>query len=285
MNLRLSSGVFCLSALLLASCGSQPQKNHGPIKLGDPSTVVTETDPSKLQDLVVDVHPTLTPIAETPKPKDTAKNTATPAVDTTHKTAQTATPPPPAPAQTVPNGPGLKAEFKETTFFIGGLNAKISGNGNLMNANGAVYTLNSGNIPGNSVHVTGNVTKVSQRYQSIVMLKGKNGNLRLDDLTETTNWKQVNGSNGAYTITGMGDNELNVIDADGSDLKKAVQKACRSRHLSGKKMQEWMNLLGNAKAPNQKPCFITLRSAMWKVDGKDASGKIFSKQIRIDIPL
>jgi hypothetical protein len=234
MNLRLSSGVFCLSALLLASCGSQQQKNHGPIKLGDPSTVVTESDPSNLQDLVVDVHPNLTPVAETPKPKDTAKNAATPAVDTAHKTAQATPPPTPAPAQSVPNGPGLKAEFKETTFFIGGLNAKISGNGNLMNANGAVYTLNSGNIPGNSVHVTGNVTKVSQRYQSIVMLKGKNGNLRLDELTETTNWKQVNGSNGAYPIAGMGDNELNVIDADGSEPKTILHHTALGHVESGR---------------------------------------------------
>jgi len=51
------------------------------------------------------------------------------------------------------------------------------------------------------------------------------------------------------------------------------------------KVQEWVNSLHNVRSLDQKPLFVVLRSVMWKIDGKDAQGKIFSKQLRVDIPL
>lgn len=267
-----------LSCICIFSCNNVPTKNHGPIKLGDSSTIVTETDPEKLQDLVTDLQPV---IPSNIKP-DTAKEE--PKTDTPQKVAAAVAPPPPV--APVPSGPGLKAEFKEVTVMLPGLEAKQAGKPNLMNANGAVYTWTSGNINGNVMRTTGNVTKVSQRYQSIVILKGKNGNLPLDELSVTTPWQQVNGGNGAYPVKGLGENDLKFDDADGNDIRNAVTKAGRQRRLSKKKIDEWMTVLGkNVRAANQKPLVVTLRSVMWKIDGKDEKGKIFSKQIRIDVPM
>jgi len=257
-----------------------PPKNHGPIKLGDSTTIVTESDPRRLQDLVTD----LTPEIPTNSNKDTAQTPAAtqPAQDTSKKTA-VATPPPPPPA--LPAGPGLKAEFKETSIMIPGVNAKIAGNSNLEKANGAVYTLQETTFNGKAIKTTGNVTKVSQRYQSIVILKTKNGMLPLDNLTETTSWEQLKGGNGNYPITGLDENSLEYSDANGNAIRNAVMKACNKRHMNRKKMQEWLAALGNVKKANQKPLVIVLRSVMWKIDGKDPQGKIFSKQIRVDVPM
>ena len=271
--------LLLLGGIFIFSCKDVPTKNHGPIKLGDSSTIVTESDSQRLQDLVTD----LTPVIPSNIPPDTAKEETK--TDTVQKTSASATAAA-TPAAPVPSGPGLKAEFKEVTIMIPGLEAKQSGKSNLMNANGAVYTWTSGNINGNVVRTTGNVNKVSQRYQSVVLLKGRNGNLPLEELSVTTPWQQVNGGNGSYAIKGLGENDLKFEDADASDIRNAVTKACRQRHLSKKKTDEWMAVLGkNVRSANQKPLVVTLRSVMWKIDGKDQKGKIFSKQIRIDVPM
>jgi len=78
---------------------------------------------------------------------------------------------------------------------------------------------------------------------------------------------------------------LVAVDANGNAIRNAVMKACNKRHMNRKKMQEWLAALGNVKKANQKPLVIVLRSVMWKIDGKDPQGKIFSKQIRVDVPM
>ncbi len=267
--------LFIMSACAL-SCKNSPKGNHGPIKLGDSTTIVTETDPAKLEDLVADLQPVIPSNVAADSPK-----TAAPAADTAKKPAvATAQEPKQAPA---PAGPGLKIEFKETTITFPGLDGKQGGRSN---NNGAVFTWTSGNINGNVLRTTGNVTKVSQRYQSVVVLKGHNGELPLDELSTTTSWAGVNGGNGAYPVRGLGENDLDFEKASANEIRNAVNKACRSRRLTRKKTEEWLDVLGkNVKAANQKPLYVKLRSVMWKIDGKDEKGKLFSKQIRIDIPM
>ncbi len=282
MNFRNKYCFIWVACFGVLSCNNMPSKTHGPIKLGDSSTIVTETDPHKLQDLVTDLKPEIpssTQVVDTPKPT-VAATTA----DTAKKQVAAASAPVPGPA-TLPAGAGLKAEFKEVAVLIPNLNAKLSGKADLTKANGAVYTWISGNLQGNVLRTTGNVTKVAQRYQSIIVLKTKNGSLPLEELTETTDWALVKGGSGSYPIMGLTENEMHFADADASDIKSAVMKSCRIRRYSSKKTQEWLAALNGAKVGNQKPLVVTLRSLMYKIDGKDPSGKIFSKQIRIDIPL
>ena len=280
MNMYNKYFLLLFGCICIISCNNAPTKNHGPIKLGDSSTIVTESDPQKLQDLVTD----LAPVIPSNIPADTAK--PLPVADTTTKKSTATATPPPAPPAPLPAGPGLKAEFKEVTILLPGLDAKQAGKPNLQNANGAVYTWTSGKIDGNVMHTTGNVTKVSQRYQAIIILKGKSGTLPLDELSNTTSWQQVTGSNGSYPVKGLGEGQLTVDEATNSEIRNAITKAARQRKLSHKKTEEWLELVGkNVRSVHQKPLVITLRSAMWKIDGKDEKGKIFSKQIRIDVPM
>ncbi len=277
MNIRNKYCLLWIGCIWLLSCKDASRKNHGPIQLGDPATIVTEKDPQKLQDMVTDLNPVIPSTVHVDTPKPVAKVP----VDSQKKTVA----PAPVAATPVPQGAGLKAEFKETTLFIAGINAKQAGKANLQNQNGAVYTWVSGNIPGNVLHTTGNVTKAAQRYQTIVVLKSKSGDLPLEDLSETTPWQLLKGGAGKYPLTGLTTNELAVPDADASDIKNAIAKSCRKRRYSHKKMQEWLAVAANARKANQRPLEVNLRSVMWKIDGKDASGRMFSKQVRIDYPL
>lgn len=280
--MRIRNYYFLLAtACCLFSCSNDKKKNHGPIVLGDSSTIVTETDPRKLEDLVTDLQPVITPSAD----RDTAKTESTKPTDT-NTVKPVATEPAPQPAQTnLPASAGLKAEFKEVSILIPSLMAKISGSSNLTNANGAVYTWQSGKINGNTLRTTGGVSKVSQRYQSIIILENKNGNLPLDNLTTTTSWEAVKGNNGNYPITNLSANDLEYPGANNTALRNAVLRAGQRRHLSRKRIQELINSISHTRSANQAPLEVTLRSVMWKIDGKDVNGKIFSKQIRIDVPM
>lgn len=277
---RLVSIVLLASAtLFFTACKDMPAKKHGPITLGDSSTIVTEKDPQKLLDLVTELQPE---IPEKTEVKDTPASQKKPVVDTPKKgkTATAVTPPAP-----VVTGPGLSAEFTEVTVFIQNLNAKIAGKPNLQKANGAVYTLNSGNINGSIIKVSGNVTKVSQRYQSVIVYKNGQTSLPLESLSTTTAWAPLTGGNNLYRITGLDAASMDYSEANNNALRNALSKAAQKKHINKKKIQELLNSIKHVKASNQKPFVIVLRSVMWKIDGKDAQGKIYSKQIRVDIPL
>ena len=264
------------------SCNNITSQNQKPIVFGDSSTIVTEKDPKKLQDLVTDLNPVI-PTAEV---KDTVAAVQTPpaqkAPDTIKKNT-TAIAQKQQPEITAQGG--LTVDFNIASLMIPNVTAKQAGNHDLSRANGAVYTLVSGVINGNLLRVTANVTRVSQRYQSVVVLKNDLGTLPLESLTITTTWEPLKGSNNIYKATGLDEKSLELPDANRNSIRNAVQKAARRRRMSYRKTEEWQESVRNLHYVNQKPLFITLRSVMWKIDGKDANGKVFSKQIRIDIPL
>jgi hypothetical protein len=280
MNTRLTYVAALAAAVFLGSCESRPEKNHGAIVLGDSSSIVTENDPQRLKDLVTDLQPAATEEDKEsdnkPTPADTAKVQAKPA----------AAAPAQQPAQqALPNVPGLKAEFKDVTVLIPGLSVKQAGRANLEKANGTVYTLQGGEINGNTLKTSGNVTKVSQRYQTVVLMKNDFGTLTLDDLSVTTGWQELPGSNGTYKIAGLDARSLRGPDADAGDIRDALNRAARRRRWSRRKTQELLNELRHVRGINQRPLSLVLRSVMWKIDGKDAQGRQFSKQVRVDIPL
>ena len=280
MNIRITHIALFLGMAFLFSCKNAPSNSHGPIVLGDTSTIVTENDPQRLKDLVADLQPVI-PEPENPD-SAAAKANAIATVDTAKKTKQPAAV---APAQTLPDVAGLKAEFKEVTILIPGLNAKQAGRPNLQNANGAVYTFVNGNVNGNTIRVTGNITKVLQRYQTIAVLKNDLGTLPIDALSTTTEWEALKGSNNQYKITDLDQKSLDYPNVGVNAIRSAVMKSARRHRFSRKKVAEWENSIRRVRAVNQKPLYIMLRSVMWKVDGKDANGKIFSKQIRVDMPI
>ncbi len=281
MNKR-SLYIALLTGSLLFSCKNMPPQNHGPIVLGDSSTIVTENDPQKLKDLVTDLQP----VIPVPENKDSAESNP-PAADTSKKTTTATTPVAKQvqPAQPLPNVAGLRADFKDVSILIPGVNAKLAGKPNLEKANGAVYSLSSGEINGNTLRVTGNVIKVSQRYQSVVVLKNELGTLPIESLSVTTDWETIKGNNNQYKITDLDAKSLEYPQVNGNAIRSAVGKSAKRHHFSRRKVQEWESSVHHLRAVNQKPLYIMLRSVMWKIDGKDANGKMFSKQIRIDIPM
>lgn len=271
--------IFVAAALALASCGGDGQGPKGPIVLGDSSTIVTETDQGQLKDLVTDLQPVIPPAEDKDQePAKTAEDTAKnqPAVQEQKPAEQK--------AQPLPSGPGLRAEFGEVTVFIPGLSVKQHGRADLRRASGATYSLNSGTLDGGNLRVSGNVTKVSQRYQTIIVLKSSLGDIALDALVQTTSWEPVKGNNNTYGINLPSGRDLEYDKASASSIRLAVQREARQRRLSRQKTQRLLQEVRNVRSTNQKPLAVVMRSVMWKIDGKDDRGRAYSRQVRLDIP-
>ncbi len=259
--------------VLFFGCNNLTNQSHGPIVLGDPSTIVTERDSSRLKDMVTDLKPLPPPVEAEAEAPATSTPATTKTADTVKKQADTkdnkkaAIPPPPP-----QNTRGLNADFNIASFAMPNIEAKLAGNPNLERANGAVYTLLNGNIPGAIVRVSANITKVSQRYQTVVVLKNELGVLPLETLATTTDWEPLKGANNVYHATGLDERSLEAPEANRNAIRMAVQKAAHRRRMSRKKTEEWEESAHNARSVTQKPLSVTLRSVMWKIDGKDSNG-------------
>lgn len=265
MTLR---NLFLPALLLLVSCaGERNPKSHGPIVMGDSSTIVTVNDPALLRDEVPDLKPVFKEADTVADRSDTASTTpATPApVVASQPTIQS----------------GLVVPFKEITINIPGINTRSYGKPNLQKAHGASYELTEGKLEGGQLRLSnGTATAVSQRYQTMLMLKDGSDELLLESLPkQSSRWETLNGSGGVYPISGLSGNELDYKMPSERALRNAVQHAARRAHLNRRDTQEWLDAVRRLRSAHQAPAVVVLRAVMWRIEG---SG--FQKDLRIDVP-
>lgn len=268
-----SVSLLILTLLLTSSCNRDRKQSNGPIVLGDSTTMVTETDPQYLTDYVDDIQLRTINYDSTKPIKENIP--AAPADSIQQKSS------------TPEAGKGLEVAFKGVTVFIPGIEARSLREQNLENASGASYQLTSGKLNGKELHISGGatVTEVSQRYMTIVLARTDLGTLQLDRLDNLTNWKALSGGNNVYTVSGLEANSLEYDKATPAQIRDAVERAARNKRFSRANIRRWTHEVRNVRSVAQSPLRVVLRSVMWKIDGQDANGKPFHKQIRIDIPI
>lgn len=279
--------IIVAGALLLQACGNDQPNKGKPIVLGDPATIVTETDSQYLQDFVADIKPIEKPVEATPT-EDTA--TKAPAEAPRQEPAKAEEPKKEEPKLTAaapaPKGNGLKVEFKEISLLIPNINTRTYKQQDTKKANGATYELVGGSIAGNQIKAGGgNVAKIAQRYQTVIAVKTDMGTLVLESLSRTTDWQNLKGGNSTFSISGLEQGQLQYIKAGPAAIKNAVTRAARNKRMSRANEQKWLKAISRVHDANDKPLVVVLRSVMWKIEGKDASGKPYQKQLRLDIPL
>ena len=270
MKLRILISAGIVGGLMACNM-EQTAKSRGPITLGDSTSIVTETDPEALRDLVPDLQ-----ISE-----DRAVDTVVAAVPDTATAA-----PAPKPVA-APIGKGLNVAFKEVTVFIPDIVTRTFSKADLQKARSATYELTSGKLPGARMQVSGaTVSSVSQRYETVTVLEKGAEELPLESLGKYSSaWQALSGGQGTYTLGGLEPSKLGFKQASAATIRNAVQQAARRKRLSRAATQDWMNAARNVRAANQAPAKVVLRSVMWRIEGKDAAGKSFTKELRIDVPL
>lgn len=283
MNIRIHIYGIIFIATLLSACGgsSDPTGQAPPIEMGDPSTIVTETDTQYLVDVVNDLNMVSSrpvTIAST----EVDSQVAAPA-DSAQQVVASAVP---ATTSEPVAGAGLKVPFPQVKFFIPGISTKTYKEPNLETDYGASYELTEGSLVGNKITIQGvEINDVYMRYQTIIVARNKIGTLPLESLRKLTDWKKIKGSNGVYQIEGLEANKLQGIKVSNKAIRNAVSRDARRRNWSRNGIQQWLNSVRKTKNTSQKPMHIELRSVMWKVTGKDANGRPFTRQLRIDVPI
>lgn len=287
--LRLTAIVGAIS--FLASCATGNAASSDPIILGDSATIVTETDPQYLQDFV--------PVPELPA--NTAPATA-PAAEPRADTVAVAVTAPPqltpeekkeepredeeAAEPEAPKGSGLAVVFKQMSLFVPDIKTRTYKKQDTRNASSVTYELTGGTLNGKQIKISGGtVQRITQRCQTIVVAKNNLGTLPLESLTTTSAWATLRGNKNTYTVSGLTAAQLPAPRVSPAAIRNAVNKAVRSKRMSKANEQKWQTALKNVRSAKQRPLRIALRSVTWKIEGKDASGKAYVKQVRIDIPV
>lgn len=270
---------LCSIGLLVTAIGcstNSTPKNRGAIVFGDSSTIVTETDPRFLRDNVQDI------VVQEQEQKIDSQ--ALPEkVDTV--TAVVTKEQPEVPK----NENGLKAPFKDCAIFIANVKGLAARNINWDKDKGAAFTLEEGELNGKTLTITGiKVSKVTQRYQTAVLIKSPSGKaFKLTSFASSnSDWQTLKGKDGQYAITGLQKSQLKYNGRfTPKALRNATQKLARNSRMSRNEEKKLLNSIRNVNTPHQSPCSITLQSVVWKIFGKDAAGKIVERELRIDMNL
>lgn len=279
MRIGLHITVILAIVVSLTACGDNAQQSKAPpIKMGDPSTIITETDTQYLADVVPDLNFTTdrpVTIAST-KPDSIIQQAATDSTQLATTTTEEAP---------VITGKGLKVPFPQVTFFIPGIETKTYKEPNLETDYGASYELTEGSLFNNKITITAaEINEVYMRYQTIIVARNKIGTLPLESLRKLTDWKKQKGSNNVYEID-LNPNKLEGIVVSNKAIRNAVTRDARARNWTRNGIRQWQNALSKVRNTKQKPMHTELRSVMWKVTGKDANGRPFTRQLRIDVPV
>src|SRR5690606_36667942 len=176
--------------------------------------------------------------------------------------------------------------FPQVEFFVPGISVKTYKEPNLETDYGASYEITEGSLAGNKLYNKGaNIEDVYMRYQTIIVARNDLGTLPLESLRHLTEWKKLKGNNGVYEITGLDPNKLQGLKVSNKAIRNAVSRDARNRNWSKSGIQKWNNSLRNVKNTTSKPMHTELRSVTWKVTGKDANGRPFQRQLRVDVPV
>jgi hypothetical protein len=260
---------------MMLSCNSGDQfKSRGPIVLGDSSMIVTETDSQYLGDIISDYAPVLA--AATPAPTPVAQSAPNP-VDT--QAAET-----PPLATNNAETEGLTVDFDEISVFIPDIQTKTFSNSKI-NKKAAAYMLTEGTLAGNKLQFSGSgkVTRVTQRYETVLAINGKSGQLILEGLARTTNWNTLKLNNGEVLLTNLDAKNLQYLKVTQARIRTEVTKTVKAKKLGRQDQQDYLNAVSKVRSANQKPMSVVLRYVIWQITGTDQNGKSFTKELRIDL--
>ncbi len=273
--------IWAIASVLFVSCKNDKKVSHGAIVLGDSATIITETDPTFLEDYVADIKLAETttqssaqqPTEETkPVAKDTTKEIIAPQ-------------PTEVVATTQKNTSGLTIDFKEVSVTIPQIEVRSFKNQNARMLNGVSYQLVSGKLQGNQlIFKNATITKVSQRYITTLVASNGGDKMELENMEYTSPWSVLKGKN-TFAITHLEPDQLTHKNTSVGNVRNAISRSARANRYSRKELNEWEQLAKKVKDVNRAPISVALQSVMWKIEGKDRNNKPFSKEIRLDYPL
>lgn len=247
---------------LLASCQHNPStsmKAAAPIVLGDPKTIVTETDSQYLRDQF-ELYPlpgTLPP--STPNPLAGVSSEEKPSASPAEATA-----------------PAWILDIDGLKIRIEGL--KVKGEGDAVLLDSATW----GN-PRWEV-VAGSLESLNQRYQTIIRVEPEMGVMYLRDLKYLSDWEKLDLDSPLHPLQNLKPEKLKAVSFTRSKLNQSISREARRRNFRRSYENQWINAASKARNAHQKPLSPYLVTVIWRISGKNPQGKTVSRQVRVDLP-
>lgn len=265
----------------LQSCGETRLRYadaDAAIILGDPATIVTETDSQYLKDDIPDIE--LAVSTTPPQPEMSPSDTAT-AADTTLATASPV-------SSNTEDLKGFTIDIGNATFILTGIEARELKKQDPVKDAGVSYLLVSGDITKARLAITGSKdVTVQQRYQSRLAITASDERLELETLGYyTDSWKQISGSTSGSTIV-FKFNDLDnpsYTSVNRAKIQSAAEQALRKKRMNSKTRQQWQGIIKKIQSDKDKSCAVIVKNIQWKISGTDAKGQEFTKSLRLDIP-
>lgn len=263
------------AAFLFTSCDNPAgSKEFKPIALGDSSLIVTETDSQYLKDNVDDLE--YGKKMPAPEVADKESLPVRPAADTLPKKEAPVSQPAGSGGHTIAIG-------NATALIIDGVKLKEFKTQDGTVANDLDYLITSGKYNQAVIRLDkGKVTKVSYRYQSGVTYTFNNTGIQLSALNNyTSDWEPASFKGTEIGVPKIG--QVKYGNATGAQLKSAVQKELQSRKYKAAVVQSEVNKIGSRSKPGQAPFAIEVTGITLKINGTDAKGKPFEKNIKLEM--
>jgi hypothetical protein len=273
---HLSLYTFIAALLALSSCSENGGgKYRGPIRLGDSSMIVTETDSQYLKDDVMDVAPV--PVASR--------------VEAAAETEPVTSVAEPAPAQepvavsepaSKPDAGGFAINFGKVKLTLAGAKLKDGRKQQPEKDNGLTYVGEADDMARARIQVQGaKEVKIRQRYQSRVEVRTDMGTLDLRNMgLYTSSWSDLKGTN-SYALNTLSRPEYK--DVNQQKIRAAAEKELKRRKTSSRNTQTWLNSIKGMRNADDKPGVVVLDNVQWQISGTDAAGNNFHKNIRVDL--
>jgi hypothetical protein len=275
--LRFSAGSLFATALLLTACGSNPGSKGParPIVMGDPATIVTETDSQYLRDALPDFAPvTPSAAADIKAPETAPKDTATIAAAT-----------PPTVTATLPAGSGLTIDFDDLSVKIPGLQVR-NATRNVKGQTSVAYSSEKADVATlKNLVVAGTlkVESVQQKSDYGLLWTAEGKSLPLSKTgTESAGWQALTARGGDYKLAAF---TPPTFKATPATLRAAATDAVKHARLPRGEANTLNSAAGKIRSVDGTTVKPVLRTVIWQIKGKNARGRGVSKEIRIDMPV
>ena len=268
---KLSSAGLLSMLLLAAACSSNTgqQGPARPIVMGDPATIVTETDSQYLRDVLPDFTPEEQLPASTKTPEAAPKDTATT----------------PLVAAAMPAGNGLTIDFGDLNVMIPGLQV----HGKTKNVKGQTSVAYSSEqadattLKNLIISGTLKIESVQQKADYGLVWSAGGKLLPLSKTgTQSAGWQSLNSRNSDYKTVVPTAPKFNVSIAT---LRAAATDAVKRTRLPRTETNKLNSAAGRIRSVDGSEVKPVLRTLIWQVKGKDARGRAVSHEIRIDMPV
>ena len=266
--IKISFLLLILTAAL-QSCKQNTMSSNVPIRIGDSTLIVTETDSNYTKNFVKDIskrEQNVGEIARIMVQVDSVKVAEELEEFTSADSSIT----------------GFTVKFNDCKVVFQNLVARALKEQNPEESRSVSYLVTKGNLAKMKIKVEGlQDVSVKERIYTKLKVANNEDEYLLKSLgRKISDWFPLAGKDNIFIAAG--DNSFQFNNLTNQKLKLALDKELRAKNVKENKIQEWMGLIKNTNDYTDAPCKLYVSTAQFRIRGKNSKGGV-NKLIQFDI--